>query len=128
MGLRVGYKSPESTNGGASESGANDVSPNSRRVVTKRNTLKDLVAGEVKKAAVNSQHSGESQDLVMSLRGGFAGEEQTNELSCSSTKNLLNTPLANTMKKVGINPQFNNKLNQYVVRKGGPTGTSVMSG
>ena len=64
----------------------------------------------------------------MSLRGGFLGEEQTNELSSQSSKNLLNTPLANTMKKVGINPQFNNKLNQYVVRKGGQSSTSIMSG
>ena len=66
----------------------------------------------------------------MSLRGGFNGSDG-NEFSSSqgsSHQNLLNTPLANTMKKVGLNPQFNNKLNQYVVKKGANSGTQLMSG
>ena len=35
----------------------------------------------------------------------------------SANNNLLNTPLANTMKKVGMTPNLNSKLNQFVVRK-----------
>ena len=61
MGLRVGNKSPSQSVHGA-DIGTGEASQNERKIVTKRNTLKELVAGEIKKATVNSQHSGESQD------------------------------------------------------------------
>lgn len=80
MGLRGGNRSPnnESTNGSV------NYQPSVQRVVTKKNTLKDLVAGEGKQATVKSSHSGESNDLVMSLRGGFGnGSDNGNEFSSS---------------------------------------------
>lgn len=72
--------------------------------------------------------SGESNDQVMSLRGfGGGGSDNGNDYSIgasSTNSNILNTPLATTMRKVGINPQSNNKLNQFVVRKSNNTFSS----
>ena len=36
----------------------------------------------------------------------------------ATNSNLLNTPLANTMKKVGMTPLMNKSLNNFVVKKG----------
>lgn len=52
----------------------------------------------------------------MSLRGfglaGKAGSDDGHSSNGLSHTNLLNTPLANTMKKVGMNPNLaNNRLN-----------------
>ena len=49
----------------------------------------------------------------MSLRNGDNRMEQLDQ----TNSNLLNTPLANTMKKVGMTPNMSSKLNQFVVRK-----------
>lgn len=41
-----------------------------------------------------------------------------------NSQSLMNTPLANTMKKVGMNPNLaNNRLNQFLVKKGGNNNT-----
>lgn len=69
----------------------------------------------------------------MSLRGfGLAGKAGSDDGHSSAhgsggvggagalgPTSLLNTPLANTMKKVGMNPNLaNNRLNQFLVKKG----------
>jgi hypothetical protein len=68
----------------------------------------------------------------MSLRGAYisgrAGSDHggdTSNYNSNGSNNLLNTPLANTMKKVGINPNLNNnRLNQFLVKKGSNNNTS----
>jgi hypothetical protein len=62
----------------------------------------------------------------MSLRGfGRAGSDDG--LSSGNQASLLNTPLANTMKKVGMNPSLaGNSLNQFLVKKG-PGGNNATS-
>ena len=50
----------------------------------------------------------------MSLRNREGSDNNTETMS---TPNLLNTPLANTMKKIGMTPMLGNKLNKFVVKK-----------
>ncbi|CDW87667.1 UNKNOWN [Stylonychia lemnae] len=121
---------------GTSKMSSNNASEQSetlsqRKVSDKRNNLKNIVAGELgfKKpgSVISSQLSSqESNDQVMSLRGfgvtnrpGSDNGDQTSQTNYGQAS-LLNTPLANTMKKVGMNPNLaNNRLNQFLVKKGG---------
>ena len=73
--------------------------------------------------------SQELNDQVMSLRGFGAKAGSDDGLSTHGggmgQSSLLNTPLANTMKKVGMNPNLaNNRLNQFLVKKGPGNGSS----
>ena len=60
----------------------------------------------------------------MSLRNS---PENTCTDGVVAARNLLNTPLANTMKKVGMTPLINNRLNNFVVKKNANTMSTVGS-
>jgi hypothetical protein len=62
----------------------------------------------------------------MSLRGAFGGKAGSENgdstvirRNSGPTTSLLNTPLGNTMKKLGMNPSGGgSNLNEFLVRKG----------
>ena len=56
----------------------------------------------------------------MSLKNG-------SDISNEATHTLLNTPLANTMKKIGMTPLMNNRLNNFVVKKNTNSNNNTLS-
>jgi hypothetical protein len=86
-----------------------------KQVAMQRNHLKALVMGEMKPANGNKRNSegSEIKDVNVSVNSKLANLKKEG----SNSSLIVDTPLAQAMKKVGIAPMSN--LNDFVVKKGG---------
>lgn len=83
-------------------------------IASKRNHLREMAAEDLGIVSKPSKSPGTNE----STENNYGAEMRPpNSGGQQSPQNLLNTPLANAMKKVGMTPVLNNHLNDLVKKK-----------